>query len=271
MNSTYESVTVHEKYVQANGLRMFYRECGMGAPLILLHSGTASSMEWGSLIPFFGRYFHVLAPDCRGHGNTDNPDGRLSYRLMSEDILAFSRAVDLERPVVCGWSDGGHIALEMGIWHPDTVQALVVGAAGYRVSEESYSEYREIGFEGPGQVNFAKIEQEMPEAVQFWRATHGEQHWKPLLIQLSQLWFSPLEYKARHVRTIEAPVLLVAGDRDHTFSVEEALDMYTHLCHGELAILPYADHALRETHTDLFGQIVLDYLLRYSPDTATYP
>ena len=47
MNSTYESVTVHEKCIQANGLRMFYRECGMGAPLILLHSGTAASDEWG--------------------------------------------------------------------------------------------------------------------------------------------------------------------------------------------------------------------------------
>jgi pimeloyl-ACP methyl ester carboxylesterase len=271
MNSTYESVTVQEKFIQANGLRMFYRECGMGAPLILLHSGTAASDEWGSLIPFFGRYFHVLAPDCRGHGNTENPDGRLSYRLMAEDTLAFSRAVDLERPVVCGWSDGGHIALEMGIRYHDAVQALVVGAAGYRLSVESLAEYREIGFEGAGQVNFAKIEQEMPEAVKYWQATHGKEQWKTLLIQLSQLWFTPLEYKARNVRGIEAPVLLVAGDRDHTFSVEDALDMYTHLCQGELAILPNADHALRETHTDLFGQIVLDYLLRHSPDILSYP
>ena len=271
MNSTYESVTVHEKCVQANGLRMFYRECGMGAPLILLHSGTAAGDEWGSLIPFFGRYFHVLAPDCRGHGKTDNPDGRLSYRLMAEDTLAFSRAVDLERPVVCGWSDGGTIALEMGIRYPDAVQALVVGAAGYRVSEESYAEYREIGFEAPGQVNFAKVEQEMPEAVKYWRETHGAKRWKPLLTQLSQLWFSPLEFNAEQVRGIEAPVLLVAGDRDHTFSVEDALDMYTNLVQGELAILPNADHALRETHTDLFGQIVLDYLLRHSPDILSYP
>ena len=271
MNSTYESVTVHEKCVQANGLKMFYRECGMGAPLILLHSGTAASDEWGSLIPFFGRYFHVLAPDCRGHGNTDNPDGRLSYRLMAEDTLAFSRAVDLERPVVCGWSDGGTIALEMGIRYRHAVQALVVGAAGYRVSEEGYAEYREIGFEGPGQVNFEKIEQEMPEAVKYWRTTHGEARWKQLLTQLSQIWFSPMDFNARHVRGIEAPVLLVAGDRDHTFSVEEAVDMYTHLCQGELAILPNADHALRDTHTDLFGEIVLDYLLRHSPDISTYP
>jgi pimeloyl-ACP methyl ester carboxylesterase len=271
MNSTYESVSVQEKCVQANGLRMFYRECGVGAPLILLHSGTAAGDEWGSLIPFFGRYFHVLAPDCRGHGNTDNPEGRLSYRLMAEDTLAFSRAVDLERPVVCGWSDGGHIALEMGIRYHDSIQALVVGAAGHRVSEEALAEYRLIGFEGPGQVNFEKIEQEMPKAVEYWRETHGGERWKPLLSQLTDMWFSPLEYEAEHVRGIEAPVLLVAGDRDHTFFVEDAVDMYTHLCHGELVILPNADHALRETHTDLFGQVVLDYILRHSPDISAYP
>jgi hypothetical protein len=47
--------------------------------------------------------------------------------------------------------------------------------------------------------------------------------------------------------------------------------MYTNLMQGEMAILPNADHALRETHTDLFGQIVLDFLLRHSPELMSYP
>ena len=271
MNSTHESCTVQEKFVQANGLRMFYRECGVGAPLILLHSGTAAGDEWDPLLPVFSRYFHVLAPDCRGHGRTENPAGKLSYRLMAEDTMAFSRAVDLERPVVCGWSDGGHIALEMGIHFRDTVQALVVGAAGHSVSAESLVEYREVGFLGPGQVDFEKIEQEMPGAVKYWQETHGAETWETLMIQLSHLWFSPLEHTAQLVRTIEAPVLLISGDRDHTFSVEDAVDMYTHLMQGEMAILPNADHVLRDTHTTMFGQIVLDFLLRHSPELLSYP
>jgi pimeloyl-ACP methyl ester carboxylesterase len=271
MNTTYESYTIQENTVQANGLKIFYRECGMGAPLILLHSGTAASDEWKSLIPFFSRYFHVLAPDCRGHGRTDNPDGFLSYRQMAEDILAFSRAVDIERPVVCGWSDGGHIALEMGIRYREAVQALVVGAAGYHIPLDSLEEIKEIGFEAPRKVNFEKIEREMPSAVSYWRSTHGEEKWKTLMLQLSELWFAPLEYTAQQVSTIEAPVLLVSGDRDHTFSVEDAVDMYIHLMHGELAILPNADHALRDTHTDLFGQIALDFILRHSPELLSYP
>jgi len=266
MNTTYESISIKENYVQANGLRMFYRECGVGAPLILLHSGAAASEEWDSLIPLFARFYHVLVPDCRGHGHTDNPLGELSYSLMAEDIIAFSRAVDIELPVVCGWSDGGHIALEMGIRYREAVQALVIGAAGYHIPEDSIGEIREIGFEAPGQVNFEKIECDMPEAVKYWRETHGEENWKTLLLQLSHLWFSALDYTAEQVRTIEAPVLLVSGDRDHTFSVEDAVDMYVHLIHGELAILPDADHALRETHTDLFGQIALDFILRHSPE-----
>ncbi len=271
MSSTHESCTVQEKYVQANGLKMFYRECGIGAPLILLHSGTAASDEWDSLIPVFSRYFHVLAPDCRGHGRTKNPLGSLSYRMMAEDIMAFSREVDLERPVVCGWSDGGNIALEMGIHYRDAVQALVVGSAGYTVSGESLEDYKEISFLGAGEVDFEKIEQEMPGAVKYWRATHGKTAWKTLMIQLSHLWFSPLEYTAQDVRQIEAPVLLIAGDRDHSFSVEDSLGMYTNLMQGEMTILPNADHALRETHTDLFGQIVLDFLLRHSPELMSYP
>jgi pimeloyl-ACP methyl ester carboxylesterase len=271
MSSTHESCTVQEKYVQANGLRIFYRECGIGAPLILLHSGTAAGDEWNPLLPLFSHYFHVLVPDCRGHGRTENPAGMLSYRMMADDTMAFSRAVDLEQPIVCGWSDGGHIALEMGIHYRHSVQALVVGAAGCRFPKESMAEYKEIGFLGPGEVNFEKIERDMPAAVKYWQETHGEEQWKVLLTQLSHLWFAPLEHCTQHVRLIEAPVMLVAGDRDHTFSVEDTVDMYTHLMHGEIAILPNADHALRETHTDLFGQIVLDFFLRHSPVLLSYP
>src|SRR5918998_344841 len=101
-------------YIEANGLRVYYEVYGEGEPLLLIHGGTATSRSWASHLPAFTEHFQVFAPDSRGHGRTDNPTGELSYRVMADDVAALG----LQRPLVLGYSDGGRIALELGMRYP---------------------------------------------------------------------------------------------------------------------------------------------------------
>ena len=39
------------RYVQANGLKIYYEEYGKGRPLLLLHGGTQTSASWHELMP----------------------------------------------------------------------------------------------------------------------------------------------------------------------------------------------------------------------------
>ena len=107
------------KSIRANGLEIHYRELGQGPPLVLLHGGTLTSGSWASHLPIFAERFRVLAPDSRGHGKTRNPAGHLSYRQMADDIAAFIEALGLEKPMVLGYSDGGQVALELGLHYPE--------------------------------------------------------------------------------------------------------------------------------------------------------
>jgi pimeloyl-ACP methyl ester carboxylesterase len=116
-------------YVNANGLDVYYEEVDAGAPLILLHGGTVTSARWQPQLPAFARHFRVITPDSRGHGRTNNPAGVLSYRLMADDMAALVQALGLDAPLICGYSDGGQIALEIGMRYPDLAAALVVGGA----------------------------------------------------------------------------------------------------------------------------------------------
>jgi len=75
---------------------MFYREAGEGPALVLLHGGTRTSSDWLDELPALARHFHVLAPDSRGHGRTDNPHGTLSYSMMADDVASFILALGLE-------------------------------------------------------------------------------------------------------------------------------------------------------------------------------
>jgi pimeloyl-ACP methyl ester carboxylesterase len=123
------------QFVAANGLEMYYEEAGSGAPLILLHGGTAIGSSWQPHLTALVKHFRVIMPDSRGHGRTNNPDGQLSYRMMADDFAAFAQALGLTKPFIFGYSDGGQTGLEIGMRYPDLAGALIIGGATYQFSQ----------------------------------------------------------------------------------------------------------------------------------------
>ena len=71
------------------------------------------------MLPELVDRFRVIVPDSRGHGRSTNESGALSYALLADDIAALIAALELDRPVVGGYSDGGQVALELAVRHPE--------------------------------------------------------------------------------------------------------------------------------------------------------
>lgn len=254
-------------YVRANGLDVYYEEYGNGEPLVLLHGGTATSKMWAQHIPAFAERFRVIAPDTRGHGNTGNPTGEFSYRSLADDAAGFIRALGLRRPIVCGYSDGGQIALELGIRYPSVAGALVIGAAWFRFTSPYRDWLTDFGVQGPGRVDFEHIEREMPRFVEMWQEWHaprGAGYWKTLLIQISTMWMTPLDYTEADFRKIQVPALILVGDRDGAITLEEAVDMYRYIPNAELAIIPDSDHVFFWEKPEVFANTIMEFCLRQS-------
>jgi pimeloyl-ACP methyl ester carboxylesterase len=255
------------QYVQANDLTIYYEEHGSGEPLILLHGGTVTSSMWQQQIPSFARHFRVIAPDSRGHGRTNNPTGKFSYRLMAADVAAFIQVLGLTRPLVCGYSDGGQIALEIGMRYPGLTAALVVGAAFYIFSETYTNGLKAMGFEGPGVVDIKHMQEVFPKVVEAWKIDHfradDPDYWQTLLKQISTMWWAPLDYTAQDFQKITEPALILGGDRDGTFELEQAVEMYRLIPNAELAILPNTTH-MSAIDSQLFTDVALDFLLRHT-------
>lgn len=82
-------------HVDVGELRLAYREAGDPAapPLLLLHALGESSLSWDPLIDDLAALgYHVLAPDARGHGDSDRP-GTYGYELLAADAVAFCDAL----------------------------------------------------------------------------------------------------------------------------------------------------------------------------------
>jgi pimeloyl-ACP methyl ester carboxylesterase len=254
------------RYILVNGLDMYYEDYGTGRPLILLHGGTSTSQTWQPFLPIFIPHFRVITPDSRAHGRTNNPAGELSYRQMADDVAALIHALNLTRPLVFGYSDGGQIALELGMHYPSLAGALVIGAAWYKFSPTYLNTMKAVGFEGPGQVNIERIQRESPEWVEEMKHDHvnadDPDYWKTLLKQISVMWWTALDYTSQDFQKITEPSLILLGDRDGIVELQQAVDMYQLIPNAELFIIPNATHFTAAS--ELTISVVLDFLLRHS-------
>jgi len=256
--------------VKANGLDIYYEEVGTGAPLIMLHGGTATGSSWRPHLAALTPHFRVLMPDSRAHERTNNPSGALSYSGMADDWAAFVQALGLAKPFFFGYSDGGQTALEIGMRHPSLAGALVIGGATYQFSKLYYETVNGFSFITNGAVDLAKMERLEPEWVAMLKADHAQPNdpdkWQRLLTQITPLWLTPLAYTLADLRTISAPSLILVGDRDEGTPVEQAVDMYRTIPNVDLAILPHADHGsagwLGSGPNPLFTAVVAAFLLR---------
>lgn len=101
--------------VHANGIDVHYVEVGEGAPLLLPENGMISTnamwAQWPSSYAAYrdtlAEHFHVVSPDFRGSGRTPHTGGPIGYDLLVDDAIALIEELDLGRPLVCGYGDGG--------------------------------------------------------------------------------------------------------------------------------------------------------------------
>ncbi|WP_264821996.1 alpha/beta fold hydrolase [Escherichia fergusonii] len=241
-----------DKFIEANGLKIHYQEGGNGPPLLLIHGGGLTSKSWKGMAAVAAKNFRVIMPDSRGHGLTNNPDGQFRYDLMAEDMAELIKALKLEKPLVMGYSDGGMVVLKLISRYPDLASAAVVGGATHRFASAHYMKGMEVfyGKGAPHQVltdaYLSQMARDMPEMVTFFQNMHHPEqpeYWRIFLKNIWPMWTTPFSI-AEDVKKIQVPVMVIAGDRDEFFTVEEVTELYHLLPKGEMAIIPGSGHAI---------------------------
>ena len=130
-----EPVTGRYLRLDLNGRphRIYFEEAGEGIPLVCLHTAGADGRQYRALLndAEITTRFRVLVFDLPWHGKSSPPQGfeRDAYRLTTDlyvdTVMAFCRALKLDRPVVMGCSIGGRAVLHLGLRHGDYFRAAI--------------------------------------------------------------------------------------------------------------------------------------------------
>ena len=111
--------------VKVNGVVLNYDVVGTGYPIILLHGNGENYTIFNKLIEKLQEDYTVYAVDSRSHGESEETE-EVSYDLMAEDIIQFIKELNIENPMLYGFSDGGIVGLLIAIKEPELLSKLIV-------------------------------------------------------------------------------------------------------------------------------------------------
>ncbi len=154
--------------MQIEGMPWTVRVVGHGPPVLFLHGFSGSGLSWAG-VAGLGGCFRVIVPDLPGHGTTgwqaagSRPGAgengasaavtrasagapaagraggdlasRASVERTADDLATIIRRLGAERVHVVGYSMGARIALRLAVFHPGTVDRLVLEAPSAGIAD----------------------------------------------------------------------------------------------------------------------------------------
>jgi pimeloyl-ACP methyl ester carboxylesterase len=95
--------------IKANGATFHVARRGSGKPLLLLHGWPEFWLTWEPVMARLSDRYSLIAPDLRGFGDSDKPDGAYGPDQHTADMLALMDALGIERFGVVGHDVGGAV------------------------------------------------------------------------------------------------------------------------------------------------------------------
>ena len=240
------------RFLAANGLRVGYDAVGAGPPVVLLHGASSTGREdFGAQLPRLRGALTCYLPDARGHARTvyDAANG-LALGDLVADLAAFVDGLGFGAFDLVGFSMGGATALAYAMEHPARLRSLVlVGTATER--EPRTSVIRHL-------VDVARIDRQDPAWAAALARRHdpfqGEGSWRRLMPAIAAFVAAQEPPTPAGLRRIEAPVLVVVGDRDPVVPVPQAVALARQLPDARLFVVPGCGHEVPAKRPALFTE-----------------
>jgi len=258
---------VRSGYAPVNGLKIYYEVHGSAnrkiPPLVLLHGGGSTiDTSFGKILPALAKSRQVIAFEQQGHGHTaDIVDRPFTFEQSANDTAGLLRHLNIGKADFFGYSNGGHIALQVAISHPDLVRKLVVESAMF------HRDGSDPGFWGSFEhATQGDMPPELREAYLGVAPHPGD---LPSFFAKSvQRMLNFKGWTPEDLQSINAPTLVMIGDHD-IVRPEHAVLMFRLLPNAQLAVLPGTDHMTIVNRSDWLVPMIETFLDPPMPPTRS--
>jgi 3-oxoadipate enol-lactonase len=220
-----------------------YSVVGSGPPLLWLSGYVLASTALDRYVAAFSDHYTCISFDARGSGRMRPAVCRVTTASMAYDAIDVLRDAGHESAHVHGISLGGMVAQELAIRAPHRVRTLVLGATTAGGTAATPARLSTMW----SSLNSAHSPVPGAESVS-WRGA------------LQQALAAGTHDAGARLRRVQAPTLVMHGDRDRLLPPENAEVLAMLIPDAQLRLIPRAGHFYPVRNTEEAAQVALMWM-----------
>ena len=217
-------------YIQLNSQVICYEKTGQGKPVILIHGNNEDHHIFDALAETMSKYHTVYAMDTRGHGESATPK-EYHYTDMANDVINFIKALDIEKPALIGFSDGGIIALLVAIKASRLLSSIVCCGANLNPAGIHHRDLREI-----------------------------KKEYKKTNNPITRMMLVEPDIDPSELKRITVPAMIIAGEKD-CIKEKETKRIAENISNSKMLILEGENHSSYIEGTDALYRYIATFLV----------
>ena len=259
--------------ISINNLTVSYSDQGPDdAPtVIFIHGFPLNRSMWDMQIEGLKENYRVIAYDIRGHGNSDPDIDEFFIELFVNDLLRFMKKLGIEKPILCGLSMGGYIALNAVLRYPDRFDGLILNDTQCIADTPEIKENR---CQAIIRIMKNGVEQYADEIIKNLFAPESFTNKKNVIAGVKKMIINTtkqslcntLHALAERKETcdqlpeINIPVLIMVGKEDKITPIAAAQQMHEKILNSKLEIIQHAGHLSNLENPTAFNAHLVNFL-----------
>lgn len=221
--------------------------------ILFIHGFPFEHSMWAAQAQALNNDFHCITYDIRGFGKSVIGDAQFSMKTYVDDLFQIIKTLRLRKPILCGLSMGGYIALRAAQIEPEKFSALILadtkseadGNAAKLNRSESISTINEKGLskfikELMPNLFSETTKKKNKKLISGW-IDHSS-YMNPKAVKSAQLAMMSRLDTTEFLEEIEIPVLLIAGKEDKLTPPEVMKKMKQKIKNSVYKEIPDAGH-----------------------------
>lgn len=259
--------------VQVNKATIHYNDEGSSEiPVIFIHGFPFDRTSWLPQYDYFKAYCRVIIYDIRGFGSSiTDSDTQFSMDVFAKDLLAFMKALSIEKAIVCGLSMGGYILMNALKLDPEKFAGVILCDTQSNADNDEARQKRAKTIEqirAKGTEEFADnfMKGAFHESSFDTKKEEVEAIRKVILNTTQQTLIATIKALANRpdtsdaLRSLNVPALIICGKQDTVTPPEKSQAMHDLIKNSVYKTIDKAGHLSNIEQPEEFNKIMGEFI-----------